>query len=344
MNAKIIPLYVVCSPGRCVGKTLLSRLFIEFSALIGRSVAAFDLADEGPQLNDYLPQFTAIADIDSISGQMSLFERLVADNRSTRIIDVSYRSFQAFFTIAEKIEFFEEARRNAIQPLILFIIDADPKSRTAYASFRRRFMHESPVPVLNRVDASNFINRNSDSNAGTPAFLQIPLLSFALRALIDSPEFSFREFWQTTPASHTELRHWLENIFLQIQSLEHVRGGEGGSTTILPDAEKMGGDYRPAQGKARPPRYVSREVVTATSQHPNQVSYDVLKFPPKEIRREKISIDQYGEAVIGMLQSASHQLQADKERIDDLEAQIEHIRQRAKTWLQLLAKEVSQKR
>ena len=45
-----------------------------------------------------------------------------------------------------------------------------------------------------------------------------------------------------------------------------------------------------------------------------------------------------------MLQSTSKQLQADKDRINELELQIEHIRERAKNWLRLLAKEITEKR
>jgi hypothetical protein len=60
MTDKITPLYVVGSPFRCVGKTLVSRLLTEFYVL-DDCVAAYDLADEGPQLADYLPQFTTVA-------------------------------------------------------------------------------------------------------------------------------------------------------------------------------------------------------------------------------------------------------------------------------------------
>ena len=73
----------------------------EFYILNEQKVEAFDLADEGPQLADYLPQFTAIADIHEISGQMSFFEQLIAAKEGVKIIDLSYRSFQDFFTVVE---------------------------------------------------------------------------------------------------------------------------------------------------------------------------------------------------------------------------------------------------
>jgi hypothetical protein len=68
MTDKITPLYVVCSPCRSVGKTLVSRLLTEFYVVNDRPVAAFDLADEGPQLTDYLPDITTIADISDTRG------------------------------------------------------------------------------------------------------------------------------------------------------------------------------------------------------------------------------------------------------------------------------------
>lgn len=83
MTGKTTPLYVVCSPCRCVGTTLVSRLLTEFYAVDDRPVAAFDLADEGPQLSDYLPELATIANIGDIRGQMALFDRLITEENST---------------------------------------------------------------------------------------------------------------------------------------------------------------------------------------------------------------------------------------------------------------------
>jgi hypothetical protein len=97
MSGKTTPLYVVCSPRRRGGKTLVSRLLTEFYVLGDRRVAALDLCDEGPQLADYLPQFTTIADINDIRDQMASFERLIAEDEGAKIIDLSHRRFPEFF-------------------------------------------------------------------------------------------------------------------------------------------------------------------------------------------------------------------------------------------------------
>ena len=47
------PLYIVCSPSRRVGKTLVARFLTEYHLADGRPVVAYDLADETPQLADF---------------------------------------------------------------------------------------------------------------------------------------------------------------------------------------------------------------------------------------------------------------------------------------------------
>ena len=133
------PIYIVCSPSRQVGKTLLARLLAEHYLAEGRPLAAVDLADEGPRLSDFLPDHTRIANIDDVQGQMQLFDGLLEDNTMVKVIDVSYRAFKSFFSVASKINLFGEARRRSIEPLILFLIDPDPDTAKAYAWLRQRF-------------------------------------------------------------------------------------------------------------------------------------------------------------------------------------------------------------
>jgi hypothetical protein len=99
MTGKTTPLYIVCSPCRCVGKTLISRLLTEFCVLNDRPVAAFDLADEGPQLVDYLPKCATIAEIGDIHGQMALFDRLIAESDTPSIAMSSVKCVCLLFCI-----------------------------------------------------------------------------------------------------------------------------------------------------------------------------------------------------------------------------------------------------
>jgi hypothetical protein len=368
MTDKTTPLYVVCSPCRCVGKTLISRLLTEFYVLDDRPVAAYDLADEGPQLADYLPQFTTVADIGDIFGQMAFFERLIADNQGANIIDLSHRTFQNFFTVVEEIGFFEEARRRAIEPLILFIIDPDPKSPEAYASLRRRFTDASLLPVRNRTEPSAIPDGDAPPDA-PPASLEIPHLGFSPRAVIDRQAFSFCEFWRATPADlpdalDDELRGWVEGIFFQFRKLELMLGCADAATPIVaPASRRPRTTHRPLpfpplpgwegerggrQRDARPPGGDARRDLdpAAINQRPIGVPYEVLKFAPKKVRGDSVPTDQSGGAIVDLLQSTGQELRAAEDRINQLETEINRVQDRAvraETWLQLAQEEIEKK-
>ncbi len=238
MPEKTTPLYVVCSLRRCIGKTLVSRLLTEFYVVDYRPVAAFDLADEGPQLVDYLPDTTSIVDIGDIRGQMALFDRLITDNHCAKIVDIGHRAFKNFFTIAREIRFFEEACQHSIEPLILFIGDSDPQSAKTYTMLRHQFSGASSLlPVRNQIDASPIGHRDAIREPNmAPASLDIPFLNLSLRALVEQHSFSFSGFWRAPPSDlpasvDDELSTWVELVFYQFRNLGLFFGWEDLSTS-----------------------------------------------------------------------------------------------------------------
>lgn len=368
MTGRTTPLYVVCSPCRGVGKTLVSRLLTEFHVIDDRPVAAFDLADEGPQLADYLPEFTTIADIGETRGQMAFFDRLIADQDAAKIVDLSHRTFKNFFTIVQKIDFFEEARRRSIEPLILFVIAPDPKSPKAYAMLRRWFTAASLMPVRNQTAAIAPPYADASPNASmVPVLLDIPILGSSLKALVDQRSFSISRFWRTIPAGlpvplDEELRIWMEHVFLQFRDLELWLTCEETSTHVAA--------VRSSRHRAtRPPRRLGgnseRDVEAAAM---NQRSIDtpkqVLEFAPKKkLRIDGDPMDRSGHAIVAMLQKAadlsnddcertrtmadqlSHQLRAAEDRIDQLETELEQFQDRAvraETWLQVIQQQIEE--
>ena len=223
---KTTPLYIICSPQRSVGKTLLARLLSEFYLMDGRPIAAFDLADEEPQLADFLPRSTTIADIAEAMGQMALFDQIIADRESTKIVDVSHRAFKDFFSIAAKIGFFEEARRQGIEPLILFMIAPGNKSAKAYSILGRWFAEASLLPVRNQMVAKGIPYSSGFPNeSGMSVSLEIPLLPASLRTLVEERSLSFAEFWNENPSPlpprlDEEFRAWIKRVFLQFREVE----------------------------------------------------------------------------------------------------------------------------
>jgi hypothetical protein len=238
------PIYVVCSPSPRVGKTLVARCLTEYHVADGRPVAAYDLSDESPQLTDYLPQHAEAADIADVGGQMALFDGLIAGEEMPKVIDVGHRAFWRFFAVVHRIGFFDEARLNGIEPVILFVTDADPRAEKAFALLRCSFPDLSLLPVRNRAamkdeqsgealpflstvdDACGFDVHAFDAHA-LAASLEIAELPLSLRSLVDRPGFSFADFPQRAPAvgrlsvkARNELLAFIRQIHAQLREIE----------------------------------------------------------------------------------------------------------------------------
>jgi hypothetical protein len=228
------PIYVVCSPSPRVGKTLVARCLTEYHVAGGRPVAAYDLSDESPQLTDYLPQHAEAADIADVGGQMALFDGLIAGEEMPKVIDVGHRAFWRFFAVAHRIGFFDEARLHRIEPVILFVTDADPRAEKAFALLRCSFPDLSLLPVRNHAvmksQGETFPHLGAldtgtlDANV-LAASLEIAELPSLLRGLVDRPGFSFADFPHGAPAKPSakgrgELLRFIQRFHAQLRDIE----------------------------------------------------------------------------------------------------------------------------
>jgi hypothetical protein len=226
IGSKTTPLYIVCSARPGAGKTLLSRVLIEFHALDDRPVTAFDLADEGPRLADFLPDRTTVVDLDDIYQQMAFFDSLISDHNTIKVVDLGHQDFRTFFIIAQKTGFFEEIRRHAIEPVIVFIADSDPKSAKAYSILQRWFPDVVLLPARNRAITGDDLGRDAFPYMGdVPVSLEIPTLHPSLRALAEQQSLSVAHFRRGalehfSARSENELRTWIKRVFVQFRRIE----------------------------------------------------------------------------------------------------------------------------
>src|ERR1044071_6951438 len=102
---------VVTSPRPRVGKTLIARLMADFHLHNGRAIAAFDINGDDSALSQFIPNHAAPADIGEIHGQMALFDRLVADDGTYKVVDLGHSAFKPFFDVAKQIDFAAEVGR-----------------------------------------------------------------------------------------------------------------------------------------------------------------------------------------------------------------------------------------
>ncbi len=145
---------VIASPRPRVGKTLLARLLTDFHLQEGRSVAAFDVNVGEGALADFLPEHVTRSAIDDLRGQMALFDKLIIDDCTTKIVDLGHASFESFFTLASQFGFAEEARSRGIALIVLYFMAPDRTSVETYRSLRSRLPATMLALVHNEIFGS----------------------------------------------------------------------------------------------------------------------------------------------------------------------------------------------
>ena len=216
---------IVASPRPRVGKTLLARLLTDFHLQEGRAVAAFDLnAGEGT-LAQFLPEHVTRSAIDDIKGQMALFDRLIADDGTTKIVDLGHASFEPFFALASQIGFAEEARSRGIAPAILYMLTPDRTSVEAYRSLRSRFSQATLVPAHNEILGAAQYRDKYGLMGSAATVVQLPLLAPGVRKYVETPPFSFADSRLAAALDvpidvNIELHRWLRRIYLEFRELD----------------------------------------------------------------------------------------------------------------------------
>jgi hypothetical protein len=222
------PIYVVCSPNRQVGKTMLARMLAEHHAADARPFAAFDLSDEAPGLADFLTDRVSIPNIREMRGQVKFFDSLIEPDNVPKVIDVSHREFANFFTIVDKIGLFEEARRRRIEPVILFLVDRTQVAANAYDLLRRRFAGTSLLPVRNLTVAKGVPYGASFPHASRLVVsLEMAVLGPAAKSFVERERFSFLNLGKPAPPypdmsarTHAELEAWFRRARFQFREME----------------------------------------------------------------------------------------------------------------------------
>lgn len=216
---------IVASPRPRVGKTLAARLLTDFHHYEGRTVVAFDVNSGEGTLAQFLPEYAKVSNLSNTKGQMALFDRLIADDGATKVVDLGHQSFEEFMTVASRIGFAEEARKRGIAPGLLFVIAPDRTSVEAYRGLLSRLPQVTLTPLLNEMlgqaqHRDKYPIRRTDA-----ALVRLPALAPGLRRYIDKPPFSFSQARLAGATdipldAHIELQRWLRRIYLEFRELE----------------------------------------------------------------------------------------------------------------------------
>jgi hypothetical protein len=212
-------IYIVASDQHRNGKTLLARLLVDYLMLDGRDPFVVDTdAPDGP-LRNFFPGRTALADFTAITGQMKLFDTILASPGRDYVVDLPARHTESFFAAERDLGFFSECKKQGFRIFLFFVVDQSFASLKAAQSLQHYRGVDLFVPVRNLVVRSIW---PEDDGALTMPYLAAPLAS-----AIGNRRFSFRAFVQGDPQGLSAdavpvLQNFLFEVLNNLSNLEPV--------------------------------------------------------------------------------------------------------------------------
>ena len=188
--------------GARIGKTLLSRLIVEYCRADTQPVAAYTINPIDVALGDFLPDAVSTVSLAETRGQMALFDRLVMNDATTKVVDIGDQALDPFFTIAYDIELAAEARGRGIDVIVAYVADPSDLSSRTYAALQARFPEFAFVPVFNDAVARGIEFRSMlAARPGGTQPLLLPKMSPQVHAIADHHPFSFIHFLRNPPSN-----------------------------------------------------------------------------------------------------------------------------------------------
>ena len=219
MGSRPAPVYIVASPRPRVGRTLLARLLMEYAIDNGRPLVGFDLSPREPTLAGRFPKLVWPVDIAETRGQMELFDRLLVDTASVKVVDLGYGAFDIFFDVAGNIGFAQEAQRRGMDMVVLFVADHAMATVRMYSKLQARMpaifqpVHNESVALM--ISAEDFPPTRPECG-----FIRMPRLSQVILGVIDRPSFSFNGTMARQQNGPTEIQGWTFDLYRQFRDFE----------------------------------------------------------------------------------------------------------------------------
>jgi hypothetical protein len=218
--------FVACSPHSRTGVSTTARLLTDFFLSRQARVEGFDTDPHEPRYGELFPDCVQIVDATDIRGQISLFDRLLVDDGTPKIVDVWYRSFDRFFATVQDIGFVEEARGRGVEPVFIFHVDPTETALSRALAISATWSDVTMVAVHNEgaaplgAEAHEILARYPVSRKFVIGALETPVAK-----ALDRPDLSLCRFLVAPPPDmsivvRAALKAWLGPVFTQFQSFE----------------------------------------------------------------------------------------------------------------------------
>lgn len=205
--------YIVCSDQHRNGKTLLARVLVDYLMLDGHDPFVIDADYPHGPLRNFFPGRTLVVNLETIRGQMALFDTILAAPGRDYVIDLPATQTARFCKAAADLGFFTEARRASFAMVILFIVDKTTGSLASAANVEKMAKLDLLIPVRNAFVGSALPARYDGLT------VTMPVLDPECLTLIGGKRFSIREFLLGDESTVPEpLRRKLKSFLYEVMT------------------------------------------------------------------------------------------------------------------------------
>ena len=189
------PIYLVCSPQTRVGVTVTARLLLDFALSGSERALGFDTNRHDPGLAAVFPHATAVVDLASPRGMMTLFATLIVADGAPKVVDLWHASHGIFFRRAIDLRFFEEAWSRGIDPLVLLHTDRKGRFVGEAGALLERWPHLDVALVHNEglTDLRDPVRPQPAARLAEQPLI-VPDLETVVRRVLDEPGIRLHRF------------------------------------------------------------------------------------------------------------------------------------------------------
>ncbi len=179
---------IICSDRHRNGKTLLARALVDYLLLEERDPYCLDLSAPEGALRAFFPGRTALVNFAQVSGQMKVFDTIIAGPGRDYVIDLTADSLPGFCQAVTDLGFRKAAQALGFRFVVIYMVDADEDSLKTAAAVEDILQPDLFIPAKNRFVGSALPD-------GVPGVtLALDALPADLIPIISNRRFSFRNF------------------------------------------------------------------------------------------------------------------------------------------------------
>ena len=154
-------MFVVCSDEARNGKTLTARLLMDHLLVTGRNPFVFDCDEPRGRIKGFYPDRSMLISVEKTSGQIRLFDTILAEPDRDYVVDLPAHALDTFFTVIDDLDFVNAAHDVRIELVIVYVLDQTAISVMTARDLRGAYAAETFYLIRNAWNGNPLVSRQA---------------------------------------------------------------------------------------------------------------------------------------------------------------------------------------